>query len=130
MITEAFYAHLKADSGVMAIAKSISPHIIPAGSEPPAITYSVDEDGAETVFDGPSSLSICRMSVDCWSKEYLQCHELSSAVESALINYAGDLGSQTPAITADHIRLERKFDLFESPTELYRVSLQFYIAYY
>jgi len=36
----------------------------------------------------------------------------------------------SPPDEVDHIRKERRFDLFESDTRLFRVSLQFFVAYY
>lgn len=130
MIVEAFYSHVIANPAVAAITTSLFPHTIPQEASLPAMTYSVGSDDRFETLDGVSGLKTATIDLDCWSRSYLEAHALADAVESALASHTGVLGSSKPAITADHVRLERKFDLFESPTELHRVSMQFTVAYY
>ena len=130
MIVEAFYSHVIGNPAVAAITTSLFPHTIPQQASLPAMTYSVGSDDRFETLDGVSGLKTAMVDLDCWSRSYVEAHALADAVESALSGHTGALGSAKPAITADHIRLERKFDLFESPTELHRVSMQFMIAYY
>lgn len=126
MIAAAFYAHVSADSGISGLTNSIYPHVIPPDAAIPAITYSVSDDRRGPTLNGASSLKVALFNVDCWSTLYSEAHALSDAVESSLAGYAGLMG----AVEVDHVRLDRKFDLFENETELYRVSLQFIVAYY
>ena len=86
----------------------------------------------DPTLDGVSTLREAFVNVDCWSKSYLSSHRLANAVESVLLAAAAArvLGSMSPPQEIDHARVERRLDLYESDTQLYRVSLQFLIAYY
>jgi hypothetical protein len=126
MIVESFHTHLSADSGVAALCKRIWPHWIPHDSEMPAISYRMEGDERQHLMNGVSTLKLALFNVECWSASYAQAHELSEAVESALAGHAGTFGDDD----VDHIRLERKFELAETDSKLYRVSMQFFLAYY
>lgn len=102
------------------------PQTIPQGTSPPAITYSLDFDERDPLFDGPGDLKQALIDTSAWHTDHAAAHALADAVETALANYRGTFGTKT----AEHIRLARKFELFESDTGLYRVSQQFLIAYY
>lgn len=130
MITQAFFYELVANAGVAAITTALYPHHIPQGIRYPALTYSVDADDHEPTLDGISSLKTALFSVDCWDHSYRTAHELADAVEAALINLSGDMGGLSPSQSVDVIRKERRLDLFETDTKLYRVSLQFSVAYW
>lgn len=130
MIVESFHSHLKADVGVSAIVDKIWPHWIPLDAAMPAISYRMDADDRQYILDGESSLKTALFDVECWSDSYLEAHQLANAVESALSGHTGAFGVLSPADTVDHIRLERKFELAETDTKLYRVSMQFFVAYY
>jgi hypothetical protein len=131
MIVQSFYSHLSNASGVLAITSSIYPHHLPQHASKPAITYGMAGDDDEQLVDGDiSSLKTALFDVDCWDYSYLDAHRLADAVETAVVGHTGDLGSLSPADQVDHIRKERRFDLFESDTKLYRVSLQFLVAYF
>lgn len=129
MIVEAFYSHLKASATVRAACKWIYPHVIPANREAPAITYRLDEDQRERLFAGEGDYRQAMFTVDCYSLSYQDAHGIGNAVESALIDYRGALGSTSPTVDADHIRLLRRLDIFEADTKLHRVSLQFLVGY-
>lgn len=131
MIVESFYSHLKNDSGVSAITSEIYPKVLPENVTLPAIVYGVDSDGVEQLVDGGTSdLKEALIYVDCYASTYLSAWQLAKAVE-ALAGTTGTLGTHSPANIVDTVRLERpSFDLFESDTERYRVSVQLYIAYY
>lgn len=126
MIVDSFYGFLAADAGVAALCQSIWPQTIPQNAGMPAITYSLDDEQVDRLLDGPGDLRSALIDVSTWSPDHAQSHELADAVESALVGHRGTFGTKT----AEHIRLERKFELFESDTRLYRVSQQFFIAYY
>lgn len=130
MIIEAFRSALVADAGISSITTAIYPHHIPQAVNPPALTYSVDDQSEDQTLSGASSLKTGLFSVECWDYSVLTAHSLADAVESALIGVVGDFGGLSPSQTVDHIRKERRFDLYESDTRLYRVSLQFFVAYY
>lgn len=126
MIIESFFSFLSSQATITALCKSIFPHTIPQNESLPAITYFVDEDLPEPILDGSSSLRVSRFNVDCWSHKYTEAHALADAVEAVLVGFTGVFGTDN----AGHIRLERRFDLFETETKLYRVSMQFFIAYF
>ncbi len=131
MIVESFRSHLFAAAGVAAITESIYPKHLPQHVQKPAITYGMAGDDDEQLLDGDiSSLKTALFDVDCWDLSYVTAHELADAVEAALVGHTGALGTLSPATSVNHIRKERRFDLFESDTRLYRVSLQFLVAFY
>ena len=130
MIVQAFYAHLSGDAGVSALTSSIYPQVIPQNASFPAITYQIESDEDSQLLTGISSLYEATFRVDCWDTDQITAHQLADAVEAAMVSYRGDFGSQSPAITAHHVRKERgRFELYETDTKLFRVSLQFLIAY-
>lgn len=126
MIVDSFYTFLAAQAGVASLCPQIFPLTIPQGVTPPAITYSLDADDRDIVFDGQAELREALISVESWSALHANSHAIADAIEAALVNYRGAFGSKT----AEHIRLARRFELFESDTGLYRVSSQFFIAYH
>lgn len=131
MIQEALYSQLTTSAGVAAITGSVFPHMMPQGATRPAITYDFEFDVPSVLLDGVSSLREAFVNVDCWALSYVLVHQLANAVEAALLGAAhGALGSLSPPQVIDAVRVERRLDLFESDTSLYRVSLQFMIAYY
>ena len=130
MIVESFHSHLAADGGVSAIVDRIWPHWIPLDADMPAISYRMDADDRQYLLDGESSLKTALFDVECWSDSYREAHRLADAVESSLSGHTGAFGTLSPIDTVDHIRLERKFELAETDSKLYRVSMQFFVAYY
>ena len=129
MIGVATYQHLRAQAVVTDVCQWIYPQVIPSERKPPAITYSVDQDTRLRLTSGQGSYSEALVSLDVYTNEYADSHEIADAIELAMIDYAGALGTVTPSIEADHIRLERRIDIFEPQSELHRVSMQFFIGY-
>ncbi len=132
MIVQAFYEHLAADAGIAALVSGkIYPFIIPQGQDAPAITYSQQSDAYDQLLTNTGTIKWALFDIDCWAFRYEDAIAAADAVESACVNYRGRLGTVSPSISADHIRLERRGpDLFENPTELYRVPLQLFVGYY
>ncbi len=130
MIVESFYSHMLADAAVSAITTRIFPQTIPDGQEPPAITFQLDGDDRNPTFDGVSdSLKTARFDVNAYSLEYLEAHALAEALEAALAGTRGNFGTLSPPDFVDQVRMERKFDIFETQTGLHRVSLNFIVLY-
>jgi len=130
VIVEAFYSHLKVNAGIKALCKRIFPDLIPQGQDTPAIVYSFNDDERQQHLSGlQGNYRMARFAVDCYDLNKGRAHTLADAVESALIGFRGTLGSTTPAIDADHIRLERRFDLYETDTKLHRTALEFTVGY-
>ena len=129
MIIEALYSRLKAYADLTAITTGIFPQFIPEGEDAPAVVYALARDEPAPMLDGPSDDRTALFNIDCYSLQYAQAHTMADAVEAALAGFRGTLGTSTPAISADNIRLERKLDLFETATKLNRVSMQFSIFY-
>jgi Protein of unknown function (DUF3168) len=130
VIIEAMRGQLRNDSGISAISTAIYPHHIPQGVSYPAVTFGVDGDDNALLLDGISSLKEALFSVDCWDYSVITANRLADAVEAALVGARGDFGGLSPSQEVDHVRKERRFDLYEPDTKLYRVSLQFFVAYY
>lgn len=129
MIGQAVYQQLAATAGVRKLCKWIYPQIIPQDRQAPAITYRVDDIERDRGLAGELSYNLARVSVDVYTDDYSTSSAIADAIEAALVDYRGTLGKAASGIDCDHIRLERRFDIFESPTELHRVSLQFAIGY-
>jgi len=128
VISDSLFTYLMASSGVTALCPaSIFPHVMTQDAALPAITYSLDADDRDRLFDGTAgALKTALVEINTFDLDHKVAHQLADAIETALVDYRGAFGSKT----AEHIRLERKFDLFESDSKLYRVSQQFMIAYY
>ena len=119
-IASSFYSYLTGQ-----IATVIYPQVLPASVTLPAITYAVQEDEDTQVLDGVGSLSIARIDVDCYATTLTAAETVATSVKSALIGFVGTFGADT----AQNIAKLREIHLFETPTELHRVSMQFEIAY-
>lgn len=130
MIVESFHYHLANTSGITALNGRVWPHWIPLNAAMPAISYRMDADDRQYLLDGESSLKTALFDVECWSDSYKEAHQIANAVEDSLVGHTGEIGSASPADMIDHIRLERKFELAETDSKLYRISLQFFVAYY
>ena len=127
MISAAVRAHLLANPGSPTLTTSIYPEgDVDQDAPLPRITLRTDTDEEQTLLDGTSVLKTALVDVDCWSLRKLEAAAMAESVTEALRGYRGDFGDYT----ADHIRRERYFELFESDTRLHRASLQFFIAYY
>ena len=133
MIIEAIVSEIQGSAAVTALAKRIYPDRIPQQNEPPAITYKLDADERHQVSDGPSAHKIALIELKAWAPEKLRAHQIAEAIETLLApaapTYPRQLGDVSAGITASHIRLERKFDIFENDTHYFAVSQQFHIAY-
>ena len=129
MISAALFNHLDTNAGINAVCKSVFPHRIPDGAGVPALVYRMDFDERDNLLNGEGALRQALYAVDCYADKYADAHTIATAVEAAMIGFRGTFGATSPSIDVDHVRLERKIDLFETDTGYYRVSLQFLIAY-
>jgi hypothetical protein len=124
---------MKANSAINAAAV-IYPSWLPQQNQTfPAVTYSIDENQDDQLLDGVGSLIQSIVSVECWAMTYAAAHTLADVVKSEMVGSRGVFGDLTtsPMVTVwvDHIRKVRELDLYESDTRIFRVSLQFVIAY-
>lgn len=126
MIVDSLFTFLAADAGIAALCQSIHPQTLPQNATYPAITYSLDAESRDQLLAEIGLLKTALIEINAWHSDHFTAHQLTDAIENALAGYRGAFGSKT----AEHIRLERKFELFESDSGLYRVSQQFLIAYY
>lgn len=126
MIVDSFRTFLVAQTGVASLCPQMFPLTIPASAKPPAITFSVDSDERDQLLDDSGSLRRALIECSSWHTDHYMSHQIADAIESALVGHRGAFGS----VTAEHIRLERRLEIFESDTGLYRVSQQFLIAYH
>ncbi len=118
-----------ATAAVTDMCRYIYPNVIPLGVEAPAIVYGVDTDERERTLSGQGSYRMARVSLDVYAPQYDDAHTIADALESALVDYAGQLGEAALGIEVDHLRQERRSDLYENSTDYHRVSLQFSIGY-
>ena len=135
MIAQDLYTFLQDKASIRAIVAlssasprkaSIYPYFLPQSHIGfPALTYSMDDDLEQTLIDGTSTMKEAILSVDCWAYDYIRAHDLADAVKDEMVDYTGTFGSST----VNHCRKERELDLYEPDTKVYRVSLQFRVAY-
>lgn len=130
-IAEAVYDHLKADAGISAITTSIYPLFLPQEVEVPAIVYQFISEEIDSHLDGQAgNYRKAIVQIDCYATTYEQALDLAHAVESALVDYRGTMGTTSPSIDVDHVRLEiRGQDLYEDDTSRFRVTQDFLIGY-
>lgn len=131
MIHQALFDHLSAASGVTALASSIYPTSAPLGISAPFIVFTLDEDGRTQLLDGTEcAYRQARFSIDAYAKTLDSAIAIADALESALTGYSGVMGTTSPSVNVDHVRLERRGPhLYEGDTELHRVPLEFLIGY-
>ena len=127
MIVDSVYTHLSTAAGIKAIAgSSVFPLTVPQGSQFPAVVFTLDSDEIDQLLDEVGELRRAMVSIDGYSTNHVEAHQLGDAIEAALTGTHGPFGSKT----AEFITLQRRFEMFESDTFLYRVALQFLIAYH
>lgn len=131
MISEALFDHLSSVSAVTTLCPNIYPTSRPLRVGPPFIIYILDDDRRDRLLDGnEGSYRQALMSIDCYASTLAAAIAIADAVENALTPFRGLLGTTTPAIEVNHVRLERRGPhLHESDTELHRVPLEFLIGY-
>jgi hypothetical protein len=128
MIAQSFYTFVSGRAGITALTGSIYPIMLPQSHDGfPAITYSMDDDADQPLVDGTvSGMREALFSVDCWGLTGVSVQSLASAVKTELIGYIGTMGAHT----VNRCRKEREdFNFYESDTGLFRVNLQFLVAY-
>lgn len=131
MIQEALVSHLRADATLSALVNGIWPSVIPQGENAPGIVYTVEDEIRDRRLDGTEGpYFIAIIECNCYAPVYADAIAIANALQSALIDYRGQLGSTVPVVTADHIRLDRRLpDEYEGDTDYRRISLQFLIGY-
>ena len=131
MIGEAVRDHVLADSGVSALCDQMYPHVIPQTGTYPAMVFAVESDDRTRLLEGTeAAYRRAFVSIDCYAKRLTDAQAIADAVESALTDFRGTLGTTAPSIDCDHVRLDRRGpELFENETELHRVPLVFVIGY-
>ncbi len=116
---EAIRAVLVADAAVAAlVGADVFPALMPQGTQPPAIVYSVISSVPENSLTGTAStrLSQFRVQVDCYAKTYLEAHAVAEAVDSVLD------AQSSPNLS---IWRESSRDDYDNEAELHRVSMDF-----
>lgn len=131
MISEAVYSHLSTSSAVTDLCSEIHPDVRPLRAGPPFIVYTLDFDQRERLMDGSeASYRKAVIGIDVYATKLADAIDVANAVESVLTDYRGVLGSTSPSVDVDHVRLERRGPhIFESDTSLYRVPLEFLIGH-
>lgn len=132
MIHQAVYEHLSADSSVTALCSAIYAVARPLDTGAPFMVLTLEDDRRERLVDGSQGgYRHAIFSVDCYDTQLADVIAIADAVESSLVDYRGLLGSTSPQVTADHIRVERRGPhIHESDTRLHRVPLEFFMGYY
>jgi hypothetical protein len=127
MIVDSIHQYLSTSTGITDIVgKSVFPLTVPQGASFPAVVFTLDEDNIDQLLDEVGGLRRSLVSIDCYSKDHPEAHQLADATEAALIGKRGTFGTKT----AEFITLQRRFELLETDSKLYRVSMQFAIAYF
>ena len=131
MIFEAVRDQLVADAGVAALCSSVFPTMRPLHIDPPFIIVTLDSDNRDRLLDGTQgTYRQAIISLDVYDTTLAAAIAIADAVESALIDYSGVMGTTSPQVDVNHARLERRGPhLFETDTSLHRVPLEILIGY-
>lgn len=131
MITEAIFDHLSADAGITALCNQIFPTMRPLRAGPPFIVFTLEDDARDRLLAGSEgTYRQALIEIDCYASTLANAIAIADAVESALTDFAGIMGTTSPAVDVNHARLERRGPhLHETDTELHRVPLEFLIGY-
>lgn len=105
---------------VALVGDRIYPLVAPQNAPAPRVVFTVVDDVGVTSLQGfTSGLSIVRLQVDAYSRDYDEAQAVADAVDDVLKSHVTLLFSS--------VRVARR-DLYEDTTELNRVSLDFTIS--
>lgn len=91
------------------------PLLMPQSPTLPAIVYQRISNQPSNILDKSRTLDLVRIQIDCYSTTYSGAKTLASSVQSSM---------QTATFSAT---LQNDTDFFEAETDLYRVSLDYYV---
>jgi hypothetical protein len=119
MIQEDIYTLLANDAGVGALTSRIYPISGPQETAFPVIVYARINSRRDTNFDEVEDFVRSTFMIDSYSETYAESAALSEAVRAAINNHTS---------TSIHlIKLDSANDIFESETDLFRVSQNYEI---
>jgi|14BtaG_2_1085337.scaffolds.fasta_scaffold00960_9 hypothetical protein len=91
----------------------------------PAITFQQDNEDRSQTYEGPSGFVSASVALDVWGKGAEQVQTLAKAVRDDLNGYSGLIGSARCYL----LSVDRMIDLYETDTELFRVSINLTIRH-
>ena len=125
-IEEGLYDYLSSDVGVSALLSSrIYPGTLPQNWTAPAISYQRISGERNRILSGPDDRATPRIQIDCWADSYSGARALAEAVRSAIDGYAGLMGTTQ----VGSVVLESDTDFYEPDTNVYHVSMDFWISH-
>lgn len=125
-IEEGLYDYLSTNVGVSAIVGTrVYPGTLPQNWTKPAISYQRVSGVRFRNLAGPAGRATPRIQIDCWAESYSGARTLAEAVRSAMDGYAGLMGTTT----VGSVVLESDIDFYEPDTDIYRVSMDFWISH-
>jgi len=127
-IETGLYSHLTTDSDVSALVGTrVYPLKLPQGYTLPAISYQRVSGDRLATLSGPTGRANPRFQIDCWASTYSGVRDLASKVRQALDGHKGGLGGEDDV---GGISIEGDRDLFEENTEVFRVTMDFFIPHF
>lgn len=125
-IEEGLYDFLSTDGGISALVSTrVYPGTLPQNWTAPAISYQRISGNRVRNLSGPAGRAAPRIQIDCWADSYSGSKALATAVRSAMDGYAGLMGTTT----VGSVVLESDLDFYEPDTNVYRVSMDFWISH-
>lgn len=131
MITEALYDLLTTNAGITAVCSNVYPTMRPLRIDPPFIVFTMDSDERDRLLSGSEgTYRMASVTIDCYDTSLNDAISIADAVESALTDFSGIMGTTSPEVDVNHVRLEQRGPhQFETDTEYHRVPLEFLIGY-
>lgn len=135
MIEQALHDKLADTAGVSALVGSrIYPLLAPQRATRPYVTYQRISTERDFALDGGVGRAQGRIQIDAWAETQLGARAVADAIRAALHGFTGDIawgGSPAATATIRACRLvdERDFIDDEAQPRLYRISMDFLIAW-
>lgn len=119
MITKDLRTYLLTLPAITTITSQIHPGVLPQNPTLPAIVYQTSGAASGIAFDGPDGARNSQIQLDTYAATITASASLAEAIKTALHGYTGSMDSTTVYQTI----VDSIYDVFESDTGLYRVSL-------
>jgi len=126
MIAKSLAMFLRANPAISEACKSISPLLLEADAQYPAMVYSLRSIDPIPLLDGgTSTLAKATADLNILSESYSDSHDIADVVTGELHNYVGAFGDHY----AEQIKQTADVELFESEVNLFRATRTFEIWY-
>jgi hypothetical protein len=100
----------------------------PQKSVLPSILIARTQTERQTLFRGTDNLVGADFQIDSFSSDSA-CFEVAVQVRKALLNFRGVMGTDSPGVYVDQVRLQNEFPLTDPDPGVFRFTQQYFIWY-